>query len=191
FRELRTNKYYWIVILFFSITFYLVLDLVGYVPNHKHIFAYVTLAVTISLFLANGTFNSSLDFLKSQSRIIIGLCFLFATIGKFLAPEFLNSIFFDFTNTTDPRFFGATSVIGDVQMELLKENEITFASFLKSNNPEGHFVLHGADSIKDFSRFLTYWTIFIEGMIALSFLIPQKFKLSKFRNLFLVIFILT
>src|SRR5690606_11190826 len=117
-----------------------------------------------------------LDFLKSQSRIIIGLCFLFATFGKFLAPEFLNSVFFDFTNTTDPRFFGSTAIIGEVDMELLKENETAFTSFLKSNNPNENFVVHGADNIKPFSQFLTYWTILIEGMIAICFLSPSKFK---------------
>lgn len=191
FRELRLNKVYWVLILLFNAIFYLILDLVGYVPNHKHIFAYVALAVTISLFIGNKSYSLSLDFLKSQSRIIIGLCFLFATIGKFLAPEFLNSLFFDFTNTTDPRFFGATSIIGDVNMDLLKYNEASFASFLKSNNPYESFVLHGADNIKGFSGFLTYWTIFIEGMIALCFLLPPKLKLSKFKNLFLVVFILT
>ncbi len=191
FRELRSNKFYWTFILLFGVTFYLILDLVGYVPNHKHIFAYVTLAVTVSLFLYNKSHGLSLDFLKSQSQIIIGLCFLFATIGKFLAPEFLSSLFFDFTNTTDPRFFGSTSTIGHVDINLLKENEATFTSFLKSNNPNENFVLHGADSIKGFSRFLTYWTISIEGLIGISFLIPQKFRLSEYRNLFLVLFILT
>src|SRR5690606_792039 len=128
--------------------------------NHKHIFAYVSLAVTISLFrYGKSSYGQCLDFLKSQSRIIIGFCFLFATIGKFLAPEFLNSFFFDFTNTTDPRFFGSTSIIGDIDMELLKENEKTFVSFLNSNNPYESFKLNGADSIKPFSAFLTYWTI--------------------------------
>src|SRR5690606_17159365 len=73
FKELRLNKFYWTLILLFNITFYLILDLNGYVPNHKHIFAYVSLAVTISLFLyGKSSFDHCLDFLKSQSRIIIG-----------------------------------------------------------------------------------------------------------------------
>lgn len=190
FKKLRRSKLYWIVILLFSATFYLIFDLVGYIPNHKHIFAYVTLAVLISLFISK-ELECSLDFLKTQSRIIIGLCFLFATIGKFLAPEFLNSTFFNFTNTTDPRFFGATSILGGVEMDLLKENEINFTSFLRGNNPNANFIVHGTDNINGFSKFLTYWTIFIEGMIALSFIAPINSWISKYRNIFLVIFIIT
>lgn len=189
FKELRSNRYYWILILLFGATFYLVLDLVGYVPNHKHIFAYLMLAVTLSLFMGSG--ERSLNFLKVQCRLIIGLCFLFATIGKFLAPEFLNSAFFDFTNTSDPRFFGSTSIFGGVDKALLELNEETFVNFLKTSDPNNRFVLHGADEIQGFSMFLTYWTIFIEGMIGISFLAPARSWLSKYRNLFLVIFILT
>ncbi len=189
FKELRHNKLYWVLILLFGATFYLILDLVGYVPNHKHIFAYLILAALLSLFA--GSPEKSLDSFKIQSRYIIGLCFLFATIGKFLAPEFLNSAFFDFTNTTDPRFFGSTSIFGGIEPQLLKDNEDTFFNFLRTSNVNDSFVLNGADKIEGFSSFLTYWTIFIEGMIGISFLTPSRFKLSKMRNVFLVVFILT
>jgi hypothetical protein len=189
FKELRSNKFYWILILLFGASFYLILDLYGYVPNHKHIFAYVMLAVTLSLFLDNA--EGSLKFLKVQSRLIIGLCFLFAVIGKFMAPEFLDSTFFNFTNTTDPRFFGFTSIFGSVDLELLKTNEEVFRKFLMTDNTLERFTLHGGDNIRGFSYFLTYWTIFVEGMIAICFLTPERFLLSKYRNLFLVTFILT
>ncbi|QBA63885.1 hypothetical protein [Muriicola soli] len=191
FKRLRVNPFYWIVIFGFGATFYLVLDLVGYVPNHKHIFAYAMLSVILSLFLAQGNYNFALNFMKGQAKYIIGFCFLFATIGKFLAPEFLNSSFFDFTNTTDPRFFGSTSFIGDIDLNLLKENEANLSRLRQTNDLGLSYELKGADSIEGFGYFLTYWTILIEGLIAISFIIPQKFYLSRIRDIFLVTFILT
>ncbi|MFY0714334.1 hypothetical protein J1D01_11690 [Seonamhaeicola sp. NFXS20] len=189
FKELRENKYIWSVLSVFGVIFYLILDLQGYVPNHKHIFAYVILMVTLSLFFKNK--STTIDFLKTQSKYIIGLCFLFAVIGKFLAPEFLNGSFFEFTNTSDPRFFGFSSIIGEIDMGLLKQNEQNFNALLNTTNPKESFILNGADKISSFGIIISYWTIFIEGMIAISFCLPKRFLLAKYRNVFLVTFILT
>lgn len=189
FKNFRENKYYWTCISFMAVMFYLILDLVGYVPNHKHVFAYAIVAITIALFIKHKT--NPLNFIKTQAKIIIGLCFLFATTGKFLAPEFLNGAFFEFTNTTDPRFFGFTSLIADIDLMLLKENETNFRVLLEQANTNKVFTAHGAKEIGFIGMIISYWTIFIEGMIAVSFCLPSKYWLSKHRNVFLVAFILT
>lgn len=188
-KKLRVNKYFWLLISLMGCTFYLVLDLVGYVPNHKHMFAYASLMVCIAMFIK--TDISPLNFISHQSKYIIGLCFLFAVIGKFMAPEFLNGAFFEFTNTSDPRFFGFSSLVGDVDASLLKENEDNFTALLHTNTPTDYLTLNGADDISKFGLVISYWTIFIEGMIAISFCLPSRFLLAKYRNAFLVTFILT
>ncbi|AIM61434.1 hypothetical protein IX49_13225 [Cellulophaga lytica] len=189
FRKVRENKYYWLSLTIFASTFYLVLDLFGYVPNHKHIFAYLIIAVTIAMFLKDK--NNPLLFLQNQSKIIIGLCFLFASIGKFLAPEFLNGSFFEFTNSSDPRFFGFTSLIGNVDVTLLKQNETNLNSLVNTISTTKTYLLNGTEKIHQFGLIISYWTIFIESLIAISFCLPKRFKLSKYRNIFLVVFILT
>jgi hypothetical protein len=189
FKEVRENKYFWVFISAMGCTFYLVRDLVGYVPNHKHVFAYVILMITIGMFYKSKI--DMLSFIKNQSKYIIGLIFLFAVIGKLLAPEFLNGAFFEFTNITDPRFFGFTSQIGKVDFNLLKENEHHLAILLNTSNPDMNFILHSADKMTKLGIILSYWTIFIEGMIAISFCLPSRFLIAKYRNVFLVIFILT
>lgn len=189
FEKVRENKFYWLLLSLFACTFYLVLDLFGYVPNHKHIFAYLIIAVTIAMFLKED--KNPLLFLQNQSKIIIGLCFLFASIGKFLAPEFLNGSFFEFTNSSDPRFFGFTSLIGDVDLNLLKQNETNLNALVNTITTTQTYLLNGTENIRSFGLIISYWTIFIEGMIAISFCLPNKFKISKYRNIFLVVFILT
>lgn len=189
FEKLSENKYYWLLLTVISSVCYLVLDLVGYVPNHKHIFAYAILAVTVVLFIYKG--DEVINPFKFQGRMIIGLCFLFATIGKFLAPEFLDGTFFNFTNTTDPRFFGTTSIVGGIDHQLLVDNELNLRSLINSNNTNGSFTLNSNDNVSIMGYILSYWTIFIEGMIAISFCLPSRFLLSKYRNWFLVAFILT
>lgn len=189
FNKIALNKYYWLLLTLFSVTPYLVLDLVGYVPNHKHIFAYVILSITIMLFFSEK--NEILNNLRIQAKYIIGLCFLFAVIGKFLAPEFVDGSFFEFTNTIDPRFYGFTSFVADVDPLLLKENEINMQNLLSTNNTEFFFNVNGTENISTLGLIISYWTIFIEGMIAITFCIPNSYLLSKFRNVFLIAFILT
>ena len=189
FKNILQNKYYWVLLALISAIFYLILDLVAYVPNHKHIFAYAIIAVAIVLFFSKEENRTYM--LSYQAKIIIGLCFLFATIGKFLAPEFLDGSFFEFTNTTDPRFFGVTSILNNIDILSLQANENNLGLLVNTINPKDSFNLLSNASISSSSFFLSYWTIFIEGMIAITFCLTNKYKLAQFRNWFLIIFIFT
>ncbi|MBV6655473.1 MAG: hypothetical protein KI786_17010 [Mameliella sp.] len=186
--KLLSNKYYWLFLTLVVSYVYLYLDLTIYVPNHKHMYAYVLIAISASFFLADN--KNLLATLREQSRIIIGLCFMFATIGKFLAPEFLNTTFFEFTGSTDGRFFGILSVLGLDKAELLA-NQSAFKSVLNSNLPGSTIDLYMGSNMGMIALFLTVWTIFVEGMIAITFLLPKKYALSKYRNFFLAAFIVT
>lgn len=187
--KLVINKYYWLILSIATSIPYLINDLVGYVPNHKHIYAYVCIAVCAVLFMSDK--SNKIQNLGTQSKYIIGLCFLFAVAGKFLAPEFLNGAFFEFTNTADPRFFGFTSQIAGVDMKDLLENEAHLNKLTKFNDPNFTFKLKGVENIGTIGLIISYWTILIEGMIAISFCVPQKLFIAKFRNIFLIAFIIT
>lgn len=187
--KLLINKYYWALLAFATSLPYLLLDLVGYVPNHKHIYAYLAIAICLTLFMSNQ--ENVLKNLGIQAKYIIGLCFLFAVIGKFLAPEFLNGSFFEFTNTADPRFFGFTSFVADVDMQSLLQNEANMHTLTSKSNPDYSFQLNGVEHLSSIGMVISYWTIFIEGMIAISFCLPSSFLISKHRNVFLIAFIIT
>ena len=187
--KLLINKYYWALLAFATALPYLILDMVGYVPNHKHIYAYLAIAIFLTLYVSNP--NNIIKNLGVQAKYIIGLCFLFAVIGKFLAPEFLNGSFFEFTNTADPRFFGFTSFVADVDMQSLLQNEANMNTLTGKNNPGYSFQLNGVEHLNTIGMVISYWTIFIEGMIAISFCLPDSFLVSKYRNVFLIAFIIT
>jgi hypothetical protein len=189
FRQILLNKYYWAALAMVAIISYLLFGLAAYIPNHKYIFAYAVIAVAIVLFLAEK--EDTMNMLSYQGKIIIGLCFLFASVGKFLAPEFFNGTFFEFTNVTDRRFFGLTSVLNGLSLESLSLNLKNLNGLLNTNNTQNSFNLLTNANVTASSFFLPYWTIFIEGMIAITFCLPSKYKLSKYRNWFLIIFIFT
>lgn len=190
FHKILNNKYYWLALTGIVCFVYLILDLVIYVPNHKHVYAYALLGITASFFMKDrvGIFSN----IRHQSKVIIGLCFLFATAGKFLAPEFLDASFFKFTLSTDARFFGILSLIGDLSKDQLLLNESNLKNLVGgSMNPSDSFAILVPSNIMEIAHFLTYWTIFLEGLIGISFLLPKRFLLSKYRNILLVVFMVT
>ena len=184
------NKYYISFLTLIFLFIYLIFDLSQRIPNHKHLYTYTLILVTIVLFVRSRRGDWSFLYTKS-SRIIIGLCFLFATLGKFLAPEFLDSSFFEFYLLTDSRFFEFTTIIGGVNPNELYDIRAGY-SILYTNDPYNYSTaLYPSEWITFLSHFLTYWTILIEGSIALTFLSKEGSILYRFRNIFLLIFMVT
>lgn len=52
------------------------------------------------------------------ARWLIGLCFLFATLRKLFAPEFMDGSFFHFVLLTGPRFSGFSNLVGGVPADV-------------------------------------------------------------------------
>lgn len=189
FREISTNKIYLSCLMAIFAFLYLYNGLEQRIPNHKHLFVYVTILFFISSFYKAKEF---VYLFKHGSRLIIGFVFLFATIGKFLAPEFLNGSFFEFTGLVDSRFSGFTAIVTSLSMSELVTMRESFQQLLNSNNiSDLEIQLESTVWKENLSLFMAYWTIFIEGMIAVTFIISTKYKLSMFRDLFLIIFMIT
>lgn len=189
-KEITLSKYYWFIVVLFLSYFYLYLGLENYVPNHKYIYAYFSILIAVVLFVKDKSENYFSIFTESV-RWIIGLVFLLATIGKFLAPEFLDGSFFYFTTLTDPRFYGFTSTVVGISQDSLWESYFLFDSLIHTSNPSTTVTLESNSFLVKVSYFLSYWTIFIEGMIGISFLLPLKTFVSKYREWFLIIFVFT
>lgn len=189
FEKVVYHKGYWFLLALLLSYIYLWRDLLDYVPNHKHIYAYTAIAVYLALWLRKSV--SLLDGMRIQSKMIIGFCFLFATIGKFLAPEFLQGFFFEFTNATDERFFGFSHYVAGLDMAALHENLNNLNILKDGGESDASFALNTNRNLWFMGIGLSYWTIFIEGMIALSFCLPSGNWISRNRDIFLMLFIVT
>jgi len=155
--------------------------------NHAYLLFYWCLAVTLSLTLTPGGPGKTLSL---NARLLIGLVFAFSVLWKLaLSPDFMNGTFFGVTMLADPRFEGFTRVAGGLSAEgydALREFVL------------GAAVPYGAADVPEIpprlaalSHFLTYWTITIEGGVAVFFLLPARLAASKLRDYLLVIFCVT
>jgi len=184
FKEVALSRLYWI--------FLSLLMMIGFFPlyftadNHTFLTLYWIFAIALSLW-----FTNSYSVLSYNSRILIGLCFLFATFWKLMSPEFLAGDFFLFTFLTDSRFFDFAELTAGISPEMRSENLSIFEKMIESTNRTESVVLEASGAALLISKFMAYWTVFIEGWIAIAFLLPRKTVVSKYRDIPLIIFMFT
>jgi hypothetical protein len=155
--------------------------------NHAYLLCYWCLAVSIAL-----CFRNPAACLALNGRLLIGLAFVFATLWKVVfSPDYLDGRFFRVTMLTDPRFADFAQLAGGLLPEQFEElrtfvkqhvdGQLFEPSFLPAEPPR--FLLLAAS--------MTWWTVAIEGAVALTFLWPVGRGLSKVRDATLLIFCVT
>ncbi len=184
FRNLLDSKVFWVLLS--------VLMMVGFIriwhlaDNHMYLTLYWVLAIMVCMFAVNRT-----QAISFNARILIGLCFFFAVLWKFISPEFTDGTFFSFTFLTDPRFFEFAELTGGVDAGMRSHNLLVYNVL---NDPVSRSVAGGFEStsmLSAVSVFMVWWTILIEGWIALAFLAPLSWRISKWRDIPLIIFMVT
>ncbi len=161
------------------------------IDNHKYLITYWCLAIGCSLLSPDPR-----QFLATNARVLIGLCFAFSTLWKLISPEFLNGTFFHFTMLTDQRFLRVFELlsalrIGDISYDVLVANRDAFVAVLHSHGPPAPVPLHDISWVGTAARFVAWWTVAIEGAVAVAFLWPDVRRAALWRNVLLVIFIVT
>lgn len=180
--NLYKNKYLWYIL---AIT--LLLKTIGNwwtQDNHLFVNLYWVIAIAFAL-----SFKDSTRLLTQNSKVLIGLVFLFATVWKILSPDFSSGAYFHFTFLTDSRFAEESKILGDQSSSDFAENINMIRKVATNEIATG--ALKSNDSIKFSTKLITWHTIIIEFLLALSFLLPTRFKLTSYRNLILLLFALT
>jgi len=151
--------------------------------NHAYLLTLWCFAIFLS------TYKKDSNLLKSNAKLMIGLVFLFAFIWKaFLSSDYLDNRFFSISMIEDPRFSEFTQVTCDIS-----ENDLNdFRDYIKQHI-DGDLVFVDVinfdfECINKISGFLTYYTLFLEFLVALFFLMPKKIRVSKYRDYFLILF---
>jgi hypothetical protein len=189
FRSWLASPYYW----------YAVATLLGTTvylnwansDNHKYLFVYWTLALCAALTLPKA---QQAPALARASRWLIGLCMLLATIWKVISPDYLNGSFFEYTLLCDERFAGLAHQAAGLPLAELAANRE-----LKGVVLEGQFrgqslteaTLVTSPAVARVAQAMTWWTIGIEGLLAVLFLWPDNRRIAPLRNGALLIFAAT
>lgn len=157
--------------------------------NHKFLTTYWLLAVGCSLALANPARGLSLN-----GRVLVGLVFFFATVWKLSSSTYLDDSMFRFLLVSDPRFFSLAHYFGGLEAQDYYHNVRELTRYVYSANSDTvakEIALREPSGIAAFATFLTWWTVLIEGLIAVLFLIPGESKIVRWRHLVLIAFLVS
>jgi hypothetical protein len=152
--------------------------------NHIYLLGYWCLALCLSLISRQGSETA-----RKSARLLLGLAFAFAVLWKgVLSDDYLDGRFFRVTLLLDERFAHSTMLFGNLTEKELLQNR----NYLNAL-PEGAELLEPSKLIEppafqNLVKAATWGSLFLEGAIALVFLIPLKGRLLILRHLLLLSF---
>lgn len=154
--------------------------------NHDFLKLYWCLGVGLSLLLADPE-----KALRTNARLLIGLCFLFAFLWKALSPDYMNHAFFNYFLLQDSRFGLLAEFVAGLDPRAVLSGRIDRVVFTEFGDPEAGIAVPMADAVRWLAPLMTWWTLFIEGLVAGAFLCPPRFQFARWRDPILLVFVLS
>jgi hypothetical protein len=125
-----------------------------------------------------------------NAKLTIGLCFFFSVVWKVLSNEYFDGSFLHLTFLLDRRLEMGAFLFGGLTPQILQGNREAFAT-LQAVDPSAEVTLATTALLSALSVVLSYWTLLIEGAIAISFCLPQPRWLYRNRDGLLILFLVT
>ncbi len=184
FHGLRSRAAFWLGIVlalaFGNYSRWYVLD------NHKYLFVYWCIAVFCCLFSHDPEGEARL-----AARWLLGLSFSFAVFWKVTSPDYLNGSFFQFSLLLDSRFETIARIFGGVTAGMNETNHAALQALINYQSGLQSVSLLSPTQLVPLAKFMTWWTVVIEALVAVSFLLPPDKFVSRYRDYFLLLFVIT
>lgn len=154
--------------------------------NHAYLLSFWCFAIFLSIL------RKDQNLLKVNAKLMIGLVFLFAFIWKaFLSSDYIDKRFFSLEMIEDPRFSEFTEITCSYTKNELLELHDYIKQHVDGSLIPSQIINFDLNCINKISGFLTYYTLIIEFLVALFFLLPRRIPISKYRDYILIVFCLT
>lgn len=154
--------------------------------NHKYLLGYWCLA----LFCFFSRVASPLDLAKT-ARCLIGLVFALAVLQKTAYGDYLDSSFFYYELLLDERFGWLARHFGGVPDHVVELNVAARNALLNFDSRLVTVRLEGRPNLDLIASVITWWNYLIQLAIAAAFLLPGPDSLRKYRDIFLLVFLVT
>lgn len=153
--------------------------------NHQYLITWWLLGLGLTLMARERE-----DSIRRVARLLIGLCFLFATVWKIRSPDFLDGDFFTWKFATDTRLRSFAEAFLGLPEGAQTEN--LNAEYLLGLGQIGTTEELITGSHLRTAAIITAWyTVLIEGAIAVFYLVPERFRVSRWAHWALAVFIIT
>ena len=187
-QRIAFNAYYWVLIALVFTLFYFFLGTAHFVPNYKLGFVSLITSVTIVLFAKRNDEDWPRLFRKLV-RWVIGIGFLIIATGRLLSAEYLDGSYHEFHFLTDRSLHRATSALTGLGTPELYGVSQSFTQLLSSTDPSRQISVLTNPMLRPTALLWAYFTVFLQAMIAITFLAPRGSWLNRRREWFLIAFI--
>ena len=153
--------------------------------DHIYVANYWTLAIALALMS-----QETQRVLSHHGRWLIALIFLFATAWKAMSSEYTSGAFFEYTLLLDDRFLPLAKLCG-LSGPQLAENYHHMAAMRDPDLAIAGFELNSSSRLQGLAYLLTWWTVIIEGAIAVCFFCASIPIFRAIRNPLLLLFAAT
>ncbi|HEY9662188.1 MAG TPA: hypothetical protein V6C65_27350 [Allocoleopsis sp.] len=157
-----------------------------WIDNHKILITYWCLVCALAV-----SAKDTDGVLVWNGRILVGLTFLFATFWKMLAGEYWDGAFLHSVFLLDSRVEAVSTAIGGLSPDALPQNRLLESLLKQFPQQVGSVSLTTSPRLQAFTLAASYWTLLIEGSVAIAFLVKPLRLFSRFRDWFLIVFIAT
>jgi hypothetical protein len=152
--------------------------------NHKYLIGYWSLAFCLACLS-----EQPMKTLAFNARVMLGLCFVLAVIWKLSTPDFIDGTFFQFALLNDRRLAGVARAVGRVTAEVQQMNRAAYRALLAYDSRLAFAQLASAPQIALLATLMTWWTIGLEALIGLAFLVRRPALVAGIRDYVLLLFI--
>lgn len=130
---------------------------------------------------------------RTQGRLMIGWCFLFATLWKgVLAHDYVSGDFFHLAYLNDHRLIDVTRLIGGgLSDATLAENRALIRQLRDASLGLESVTLTSTPRIHPLSLLSAWWTVIIEAVVTVLFLLPVRRVPAYLRDGSLLLFSVT
>jgi hypothetical protein len=154
--------------------------------NHQYLIGYWCLAMSLAAAGDAPEWSAA-----RSARWLVALCFGFAALWKMLSPDFLDGSFFHHALLNDRRFAGVAALLAGITPEQAEANRAAVAALTSPDATLQAVRLMDTPATWTIARALTAWTVAVELVIALAFLLPRPRRLSAARDVALMTFVAT
>jgi len=156
------------------------------IDNHKYLYVYWCLALALAL--RTGEPRGPL---AVSARWLVAACFLFATLWKILSPDFLDGTFFHYALLTDLRLQWAGELFGGLSAEVSAANRRELETLVGYSAQVSPVELRSSPAVATAAGVMAWATLAVEGLVALVFAAPERWRLARLRAPLLLAFVLS
>lgn len=172
FRAVRVSPYYWLLCAaLWSAT---VVATWPWAGNHKYLVAYWCLTLAACRALPEARHRVAA--LGNAGRHLLGLAMGVAVVAKLLSSAYVSGDFFAFELLHFSLFHHLSVLVAGCQSLDLEQNRLLVDSMELAGvaGPVNEVRLTSCPGIAWFAPFMTWWTVGIEGALAVCFLLPRR-----------------